>query len=45
VGTEVVVEKGDDDWKNYQIGDQQVQHKQIPVEPTTVESMRTIQLI
>jgi len=33
VGTEVVVKEGNDNRKNDQIGNQQVQHEQIPVEP------------
>jgi len=32
VSTEVVVEEGDDDRKNDEVGNQQVQHEQVPVE-------------
>jgi len=32
VSTKVVVEEGDDHRKNNQVGNQQIQHKQIPVE-------------
>ena len=40
VCAEVVVKEGDDDGKNDEIGNQQVQHKQIPVEPGTDHSCK-----
>lgn len=36
---EVVVEEGDGDRQNDEIGQQQQQHKQIPVEPTTEKTV------
>jgi len=40
VDAEIVVEEGDGDWKNDEVGDQQQQHHQVPVEPTAASITR-----
>lgn len=39
---EVVVEERDGDWKNDEIGDQQHQHDDVPVEPVAMATTRTV---